>query len=167
MLYEIRSKEDNIRIDKYLSEKFDFSRNFFKNLIDQKLVVVNGNTVKSSYQVNEGDLIVFRYEEEKITIQPEKMDLDIIYEDEFVAVINKPKNMIVHPTNSLEMNTLVNGLLYRYESLGNMDSIRPGIVHRLDKDTSGLVVIAKTDESYNSLVSQFSEGKVNIILLLK
>ncbi|NLD16722.1 MAG: RluA family pseudouridine synthase [Tissierellia bacterium] len=161
MRYEIRSKEDNIRIDKYLSEKFDFSRNFFKNLIDQKLVVVNGNTVKSSYQVNEGDLIVFRYEEEKITIQPEKMDLDIIYEDEFVAVINKPKNMIVHPTNSLEMNTLVNGLLYRYESLGNMDSIRPGIVHRLDKDTSGLVVIAKTDESYNSLVSQFSEGKVD------
>ena len=61
------------------------------------MVVVNGNTVKSSYQVNEGDLIVFRYEEEKITIQPEKMDLDIIYEDEFVAVINKPKNMIVHP----------------------------------------------------------------------
>ncbi|NLW43492.1 MAG: RluA family pseudouridine synthase [Tissierellia bacterium] len=160
MQYEIKSEKENIRIDKYLTEKFDFSRNFFKNLIDQKLVLVNGNTVKSSYQVNKGDLIVFNYKEEKIVIKPEKINLNIIYEDESIAIIDKPKNMIVHPTDSQVTGTLVNGLLFKYKTLGNMDSIRPGIVHRLDKDTSGLVVVAKNNKSYNSLVSQFSKGTV-------
>lgn len=160
MQYEIKSEKENIRIDKYLTEKFDFSRNFFKNLIDKKLVLVNGNTVKSSYQVNKGDLIVFNYKEEKIVIKPEKINLNIIYEDESIAIIDKPKNMIVHPTDSQVTGTLVNGLLFKYKTLGNMDSIRPGIVHRLDKDTSGLVVVAKNNESYNSLVSQFSKGIV-------
>ena len=147
MQYEIKSEKENIRIDKYLTEKFDFSRNFFKNLIDQKLVLVNGNTVKSSYQVNKGDLIVFNYKEEKIVIKPEKINLNIIYEDESIAIIDKPKNMIVHPTDSQVTGTLVNGLLFKYKTLGNMDSIRPGIVHRLDKDTSGLVVVAKNNKS--------------------
>lgn len=160
MRYEIRSEEENTRIDKYLSENFDFSRSFFKNLIDQGMVFVNGETVKSSYKLTLGDLIVFDYKEEELELIPQKIDLDIIYEDDAIAVINKPKNLIIHPTHDESENTLVNGLIYKYKTLGNMNSIRPGIVHRLDKDTSGLVVIAKTDESYNSLVSQFSKGTV-------
>lgn len=160
MHYEIKSQVQGIRIDKYLSENFDFSRSFFKNLIDKNLVFVNGKTVKSSYKIDIGDLIVFNYIEEKIELFPQEMDLDILYEDEDLAIINKEKNIIVHPTDKKEFNTLVNGLIYKYNKLGNMDSIRPGIVHRLDKDTSGLMVIARTNEAYESLVSQFSRGKV-------
>ena len=160
MRYEIKSEEENTRIDKYLSENFEFSRSFFKNLIDQGLVFVNGETVKSSYKLAIGDLIVFDYKKEEVKLIPKDIKLNILYEDDEILIINKPKNLVVHPGDIENQDTLVNGLIYKYKTLGNMNSIRPGIVHRLDKDTSGLLVIAKTDTSYNSLVSQFSKGTV-------
>lgn len=160
MKYEIKSEEENTRIDKFLSENFEFSRSFFKNLIDQGLVFVNGETVKSSYKVSTGDLIVFDYKKEELKLIPKDMALNILYEDDEIIIIDKPKDLIVHPNDNKNQDTLVNGLIYKYETLGNMNSIRPGIVHRLDKDTSGLLVVAKRDTGYNSLVSQFSKGTV-------
>lgn len=161
MRYEFKiDKDENIRIDKYLSQHTDFSRSFLQKLIDEDEVFVNDKTVKSSYKLEKGDLIVFDYIEEKIKLRPKKMDLDLIYEDEDISILNKGKNTIVHPARKEDTDTLVNGLLYKYDRLGNSTSIRPGIVHRLDKDTTGLLVIARDDYAYENLVNQFKKGRV-------
>lgn len=160
MKFVFQVEEQNIRIDKYLSKHLDYSRSIIQDMIEKNNVFVNGQTVKSSYKVEIGDLIVFNYKEDKIQLIPKDLDLDIFYEDEDILLVNKDKNMIVHPANNDQQETLVNGLIYRYKSLGNMNSERPGIVHRLDKDTTGALVIAKTDVAYKNLVDQFSNGQV-------
>ncbi len=160
MKYKLVSNEKDKRIDKYLAENTDLSRSQIKNLIESKEVFVNNKTIKSSYKVDLFDEIVFSYIEEQIKLIPKEMDLDIVYEDEDLLVINKQKDLIIHPANNDQQDTLVNGLLFRYEKLGNMDSNRPGIVHRLDKDTSGLLVVAKNDFTYETLVEAFSKRQV-------
>lgn len=160
MDYKIKVAKAGERIDKYLANNLELSRSTIKKIIDAKKVFVNGQAVKSSYKVNIDDLIVFTYIEEKINLVPKKMDLDIIYEDSDILVVNKKKDTIVHPASNEQDDTLVNGLIYKYPELKSLDKVRPGIVHRLDKDTSGALVVAKNKEAYDNLVNQFTKRQV-------
>lgn len=160
MDYKIKVENSGERIDKYLANNLELSRSTIKKLIDENKVFVNGQAVKSSYKISIDDLIVFTYIEEKINLVPKKMDLDIIYEDEDILVVNKSKDTIVHPASNNQDDTLVNGLIYKYPELKNLDLVRPGIVHRLDKDTSGALVLAKNKEAYDNLVDQFTKRQV-------
>lgn len=149
------------RVDKYLSEATGISREKLKKLIESNQVFVNGNAIKSSYKLKINDLVAFDYIEEVVEVLPEEIPLDIIYEDEHLMVLNKPQDLIVHPSQGIYSGTLVNGLLNYTDKLGNSeDEMRPGIVHRLDKDTSGLMLIAKTDEAYLRLVDMLKNRKV-------
>lgn len=155
--------EDSIRIDKYLMDKCSFSRNQIKKLINNKDILVNGKSTKASYMVKDGDLIQLK---EDISfdreVLPENIPLDIIYEDEYLLVVNKPSGMVVHPGSGNYSGTLVNALLYKYgDNLSNINGdIRPGIVHRIDADTSGLLLVAKTNEAHESLAKQIGEKSV-------
>lgn len=160
MDYKIKVAKTGERIDKYLANNLELSRSTIKKIIDENKVFVNGQAVKSSYKVNIDDLIVFTYIEEKINLVPKKMDLEIIYEDEDILVVNKKKDTIVHPASNDQQDTLVNGLIYKYPELKNLDEVRPGIVHRLDKDTSGALVVAKTQAAFDNLVDQFTKRQV-------
>jgi len=157
---------EGMRLDKYISKiKKDFSRNQIQSLIDKNLVEVNDNLEKKSYQVKTGDEIVIYKEEPKVLDLPKKeMDLDIIYEDEDIILINKPVGLIVHPVKGNRTDTLVNALLAHTEKLGNINgTLRPGIVHRLDKNTSGVILVAKNQQSLNNLQKQFKERKTKKI----
>lgn len=158
-------KEDkNERIDVYLSSKMqDFSRSFITNLAKKDGVFVNGKKVLASYRIKSGDNIKLIIEEkvlEKKEILPENIEIDIIYEDDDVVVVNKKRGMVVHPAAGNYTNTLVNALMYRYkngETYNLSDCAgtdRLGIVHRLDKDTSGLIVCAKNNEAHKNLSEQ-------------
>ncbi|GFN36343.1 RluA family pseudouridine synthase [Tepidimicrobium xylanilyticum] len=152
-----------IRIDLYLASRLEgLSRNYIQKLIKEGLVLVNGKITKAKYIVNEGDTILLQLptkEEEKPA--PENIPLDIIFEDDYIVIVNKPIGMVVHPGAGNESKTLVNALLFHVDSLytGN-DIQRPGIVHRLDKDTSGLMVVAKNELAYNFLVQQLKNRSV-------
>ncbi len=151
-------EEAEERLDSYLaSELAGLSRTEIKSLIVEGNIKVNGRIKKASYLVKIKDKIeVILPEQEELKLEAEDLNLDIIYEDEYLAVINKPYGMVVHPGPGNPKGTLVNGLLYSFNKLANMDDpIRPGIVHRLDKDTSGLLVIAKDDLAYEALVKTF------------
>lgn len=150
----------NKRLDIFLLEKFpDRTRSFLKNLIEKEKVFVNDKLVKSGYKLKQNDSIsVILPEPELVDIVAENIPIDIVYEDEYLAVINKPQNMVVHPAGSLKSGTLVNALMYHMKSLSSINGeVRPGIVHRLDKDTSGLIVIAKDDKTHLSLQKQIQE----------
>lgn len=127
-----------------------------------ELVFVNGKTVKPSYKVKENDEVVVNIPEaEKIDVLPENIPLDILYEDDDIIVINKPQGMVVHPAPGNYSGTLVNALLYHCKNLSGINGIlRPGIVHRLDKDTSGVMVVAKNDKAHISLSNQIKERSV-------
>ena len=133
------------------------SRSKGQTLIENEDVLVNGKLEKASYKVKEGDIIEINYEEFSLDAEPEDIPLDIRYEDDDVIVVNKPSGMVVHPANGHYSGTLVNGLLYHFKDLSNKDSIRPGIVHRIDKDTSGLLMIAKNDLAHESLSKQLKD----------
>lgn len=142
------------RIDKYLASVSDYSRSKIVKLIENNFVLVDDEIIKKSYTVNTGDVITITNELDNETdILPENIELDIVYEDDDVIVVNKPSGMVVHPAAGNYSKTLVNALLYHTNSLSN-DNIRPGIVHRIDKDTSGLLMIAKNDFTHNSLAEQ-------------
>ena len=149
----------DIRIDKYLIDLLNISRSKIQKLIDSNNIKVNGKDIKNSYIVRVDDEIIVNDKIENNEILPEKMDLDIIYEDEYLLVVNKPSGMVVHPSLGHYTNTLVNGLMY-YTSLSN-DKIRPGIVHRIDKDTSGLLLVAKNDDVHLYLSEEIKKRKVN------
>lgn len=154
---------NNIRIDKYLIEELEISRSKIQRMIDSEDILVNGNSVKSSYVLKVGDNIYINDDySEDVDIVPEKMDLDIVYEDDYLLVVNKPSGMVVHPAAGNFSGTLVNGLMYHCnDNLSSVNgSVRPGIVHRIDKDTSGLLVVAKNDEVHNALAKQISEKTV-------
>ena len=159
--YHIEVTEDNLeRLDLYISEKLDeVSRTMIKSLINDGLILVNGEKKKSSYKVNLGDSISIKIpKEEDVEILPEDIDLDIIYEDQDLIIVNKPEDMVVHPAPGNYSGTLVNALLFYTDNLSNLNGdLRPGIVHRLDKDTSGLLVIAKNNRSHKILADQFKE----------
>lgn len=158
---ELKVIENNIRIDAYLSTNTEYSRSKITKLIKEENVFVNGKTTSPSYKVKEGDIITYEEpEEEIIDVLPEQMDLNFVYEDEYLAIINKQSGLVVHPAVGNYNHTLVNGLMYHFNNISNKKTIRPGIVHRLDKDTSGLMVVAKTDKVHELLSNMIKEKKV-------
>ena len=153
--------ENNIRIDAYLSNVTDYSRSKISKMIKDEKIYVNNKLIQASYKVKENDVIEFEDELEEITdILPEKMDLDIVYEDEYLAIINKQSGLVVHPAVGNKEHTLVNGLLYHFNNISEKNTIRPGVVHRLDKDTSGLMVVAKDDKTHEMLSEMIKEKEV-------
>ncbi|MDI3500689.1 MAG: RluA family pseudouridine synthase [Thermoanaerobacter sp.] len=155
-------EDEGKRIDVFLAAELDYTRSYIKKLIVDELVFVNGKTVKPSYKVKENDEVVVNIPEaEKIDVLPENIPLDILYEDDDIIVINKPQGMVVHPAPGNYSGTLVNALLYHCKNLSGINGIlRPGIVHRLDKDTSGVMVVAKNDKAHISLSNQIKERSV-------
>ena len=154
---------DNERLDYYIATELDeVSRTYIQKLIKDGLVDVNGLKKKPSYLVKEGDRILVNLPKpKKLEIVPEDLPLDIIYQDEDIVVVNKSQGMVVHPAPGNYTGTLVNALLYHIGSLSSINGIiRPGIVHRLDKDTSGILIIAKNDFSHRSLSEQLKDRKV-------
>ena len=158
-------ENENIRIDKYIAEKNkDYSRTIIQKMIDEGKVLVNNKKTKSSYKVVKGDIVcVTEYEpKEDFKLKPQKIELDIVYEDNDIIIVNKEKGMVVHPGNGNPDGTLANAILERCKgSLSGIGgTIRPGIVHRIDKDTSGLVVVAKNDNAHINISKQIQERKV-------
>lgn len=152
-------EEENVgkRLDLFVSEnEVDMSRSFVQGIIEKQQVKVNGQIRKSNYKLRVGDQVrVELAEPVELQVEAEDIPLDIIYEDSDVIVINKPQDMVVHPAPGNYTGTLVNGLLYHCKDLSGINGvIRPGIVHRIDKDTSGVLVVAKNDKSHNSLAMQ-------------
>ncbi|MFW6348153.1 MAG: RluA family pseudouridine synthase [Cyclonatronaceae bacterium] len=154
----------DIRIDRYLTDAVqNASRNKVQKAVKEGLVLVNGKPVKASYLVQPGDEIYAEMMKPKIPdLAPEPLDLDIIYEDDALLLVNKPAGMVVHPAYGNWTGTLVNGLLYHVQELSATggESGRPGIVHRIDKGTSGLLVVAKTDEAHRQLSAQFYDHSI-------
>ena len=150
------------RLDTYVSSKSGLSRSHVQKLIKQGLVIVNSRIEKVSYKVKNGDSIELTIPvQPESPLVPEDIPLDVIYEDEHIIIINKPPKMIVHPAAGYKSGTLINALIYRCGKLASIGApLRPGIVHRLDKDTSGIIVIAKDDAAYLNLCKQFKERKV-------
>ncbi len=150
------------RLDKYLSENTEYSRSLISKFLENNLILVNNELVKNSYKVKIGDIIEITGEyHEEINIEPVKMDLDIVYEDEDIMVINKPSGLVVHPGSGNKSNTLVNGLLDYTNNLSDLNGEeRPGIVHRLDKDTSGLMLVAKSNRAHQVLSEDFAKHDI-------
>lgn len=153
--------EDNIRIDKYLSENTEYSRSTIQKMIDNGNITVNNKPTKSSYKLELNDIITIDNNfKEETDILPENIKLDIVYEDDDLMIINKPSGLVVHPGAGNYDNTLVNGLLNYTNNLSSVDDVRPGIVHRLDKDTSGLMVVAKNNKCHELLSEMFKNHEV-------
>jgi 23S rRNA pseudouridine1911/1915/1917 synthase len=158
--FEIAQADDKKRIDVFLTEKIpEHSRSYIQKLIKDGLVLVNGEKAKPNFKVKPGCVIdVTIPPPQEISLQPEPMELDIVYEDDDIVVVNKPQGMVVHPAPGNYSGTLVNALLYSCDELSGIGGvIRPGIVHRLDKDTSGLLVVAKNDAAHRSLAQQIRD----------
>lgn len=157
-------EEEDTRIDRYLSGVCpSFSRSYIQKLLKNGDILVDGQQVKSSYGVKEGDRIVIETPEAvEPEIQAEPMDLDILYEDQDVILINKPKGMVVHPAAGHYSHTLVNGLMYhcRDQLSGINGVMRPGIVHRIDMDTTGVLIVCKNDAAHNSIAAQLKEHSI-------
>ncbi|MDY3909209.1 MAG: RluA family pseudouridine synthase [Eubacterium sp.] len=151
---------EGLRIDQYLADTLTFSRSYVQKLIKNNKVRINGNFVtKTRVPVHLDDTIELLVPPpENLTIEPENLELDILYEDDELLVVNKPKDMVVHPSAGHMSHTLVNGLLYHCQGhLSGINGVmRPGIVHRIDKDTTGALVVCKTDRAHQSLAEQLS-----------
>ena len=154
---------DDTRLDKFLADELpDSSRSFVQNLIKSEKILVNGEKTKSSKVLCPGDTIdIFIPEPEPIEIIPADIPLDIVYEDNDIIVVNRPQGMVVHPAPGHYDDTLVNALMYHCETLSGINGmLRPGIVHRIDRDTSGLLVVCKTDTAHRALSEQFSTHSI-------
>lgn len=153
--------KDGVRLDSFLSDKLDdYSRSSIQKLIEAGNVTVNGKTASKNLKLKIGDIIEASMPQPvEIEVLPQNIPLDIVYEDNDLIVVNKPKGMVVHPAAGNHDNTLVNALLYHCrDSLSGINGvIRPGIVHRIDKDTSGLLIVAKNDKAHNGLAAQIKE----------
>jgi len=156
-------QEGGVRLDKFLAESYgELSRSFLKKLIEEGYVYVNEEQVKKpSKKLKEGDNVTLLIPEpEELRVEPENIPLEIIYEDDYVAVVVKPCGLVVHPSPGYTSGTLVNALLYHLKNLSSIGGVeRPGIVHRLDKETAGLMVVAKNDYAHRELVRQFQERR--------
>jgi len=163
--YIVDENFNNIRIDQFLAQNSELSRSKIVKLIKDGLVLVDEEIVKPSYNVKTGDTIEIIGElKENTDVIPENILLDIIYEDSDVIVVNKPSGMVVHPANGNYSGTLVNALLYHTKNLSNNDA-RPGIVHRIDKDTSGLLMVAKDEKILEILSEMISKKEVKRVYL--
>lgn len=149
------------RLDKYLLEKLDLNRSQIKKYISDGNIKVNNTEVKSGYKPKQNDIISIEYSDENKLI-PQDIKFNVLFEDNDIAIISKPQELVVHPGAGNEDNTLVNGLLYRFDKLAQTpEENRPGIVHRLDKDTSGLMIIAKSEKAYYNLVDAFKNSEIH------
>ncbi|NGX28626.1 MAG: Ribosomal large subunit pseudouridine synthase D [Candidatus Anoxychlamydiales bacterium] len=160
----ITHEDESQRLDKFLAEKFEAkSRSYFQYLIDKGSVLVNKQKVKKRFVCKAGDEIdIFFQALPDITLKAENIPLDILYEDEHIIAINKPANMVVHPASGNWSKTFVNALLYHLKNKIEIDDqIRPGIVHRLDKDTTGVLLAAKTIKAHQNLIEQFKLRQIN------
>lgn len=164
MIKEIISEVEFKRLDHYLVEILKLNRSQITALIKDGLVLVNGKVIKPGFTLSIGDKIVVNLasKEELDPLKPVKLPLDIIYEDDELIVINKPKGLVVHPSNTFKETTLVSGLLYHTNRLSqyNQDPFRPGILHRIDKDTSGLLLVTKTDKAHKILASDLKKHAI-------
>lgn len=159
-IYDIDNNAVGDRIDKYLNMIFkDKSRNYIQGLIEKGNILINNKSIKSNYKLKLNDRILVTIPEPEILdVIPENIPLNILYEDSDVIVINKGKNMVVHPAPGNYSGTLVNALLYHCTDLSSINGVvRPGIVHRIDKDTTGVLVIAKNDDAHNFLAKQLKD----------
>jgi len=157
-------REGGKRLDLFLSEELsDLSRSRLQRLIREGYVLLNGRPSKPAVKLKEGDLVrLLLPEPEPLELEPEALPLKVLYEDEEIVVVDKPPGMLVHPTSRVRRGTLVNALLYRCRDLkGIGGGLRPGIVHRLDKGTSGVMVVAKTERAHRSLMEQFRKKRVD------
>ena len=158
-IFIVDNELSDVRIDKYLIDILNISRSKIQKLIENQDILVNNKVIKNSYIVRVDDEIKVNDIVENTDILPEDINLDIVYEDEYLLVVNKPSGMVVHPALGHYTGTLVNALMY-HTNLSNHD-IRPGIVHRIDKDTSGLLLVAKNDDVHLFLSEELSKRKIN------
>ncbi|MBO8136550.1 MAG: RluA family pseudouridine synthase [Desulfotomaculum sp.] len=162
-IFEINEQDAGTRLDKFLAREIeDLTRSYIQKLLCEGMAKINGKEVKPSYKLQTGDKIeLIEPDPVELTVEPENIPLDIYYEDEDVIVVNKPQGMVVHPADGNYSGTLVNALLYHCRDLSGINGVlRPGIVHRIDKDTSGLLVVAKNDASHLDLAGQLKEHSV-------
>lgn len=167
-MIELLVAKSGQRLDKYITQEMpDLSRSLVQRLIGEGLVTVNGQTVKASYKVKAGDTIVLRLPPpESLEVCPEAIPLDIVYEDADLLVVNKPAGMVVHPAYGHRTGTLVNAVLAHCPEIAGVgDTLRSGIVHRLDKETSGLIIVAKNDAARQYLQQQFKRREVKKVYL--
>ena len=156
----ITARTSGIRLDKYIADNSEISRSFAAKLAEDGKITVNGKAADKKTKLNAGDEIIIEIPSpQTLEAQPQDIELDIVYEDDYVIVVNKPQGMVVHPAPGNPDGTLVNGLLYHCSLSSINGVIRPGIVHRIDKDTSGLLIVAKTNEAHESLSAQLKERK--------
>lgn len=155
--------KSDIRLDVFLAENTTFSRSYIKTLNEQGHISVNGKQVKAGYILKPNDVVEYDVlEPEKISAEAENIPLNIIYEDDDLLVINKQFGLVVHPCNTTKSHTLVNALMYHIKNLSTINGVlRPGIVHRLDKDTGGLMIVAKNDNAHKILSAQLKDKTLN------
>lgn len=156
-------EDENKRIDQYMTTLLkEYSRNLVQTWITDGKIKVNDSNVKSNYRLKEDDEVSYIIVEEDLTVQPIEMNLDVVYEDDDIMVVNKPKALIVHPSaTTINQPTLVHGLLAHTDKLSDLNGeLRPGIVHRLDKDTSGLLIVAKTNAAHEVLVDALKAREI-------
>lgn len=160
---ELEEQDKGIRLDKLVSARLpDLSRTQIQQWIKEGNILVNGEVVKPNYKVSTaGTITIEEPELEELDVMPEDLQLNIVYEDEHILVVNKPRGMVVHPAKAHAHGTLVNGLMYHCKDLSGINGVlRPGIVHRIDKDTSGLLLVAKSDQAHIGLVEQLMDRSV-------
>ncbi len=158
---ELIIKEAGSRLDKAIADLTELSRGQANDAIKAGIVLVNGQATKAKYSVKAGDIITYEIQEEEVLdYQAEDIPLDVVYEDEDLAIINKPQGMVVHPSAGHSSGTMVNALLYQIKDLSGINGVvRPGIVHRIDKDTSGLLMVAKNDAAHQALADELKAKK--------
>ncbi|NWF51591.1 MAG: RluA family pseudouridine synthase [Nitrospirae bacterium] len=159
----VQLPESGQRLDTFISKKTGITRSQIKKLIEKNNVLVNGKIKSQNYKIKAGELISINFpEEETDELIPEPIPLEILYEDDYLVVVNKPSSMVVYPSAGHSHGTLMNALYYHCKKLATVGGpLRPGVVHRLDKDTSGVMVIALKDEAYYNLIEQFREKTIN------
>ncbi|MDD6157041.1 MAG: RluA family pseudouridine synthase [Lachnospiraceae bacterium] len=166
-VFEVLEEQEGERLDKYLSIIYpDISRSFFQKIIKDNMVLVNDQPQKANYRLRDEDIVTINFPDAVTTaIEPEDIPLDILYEDEDLLVVNKPKGMVVHPSAGHYTHTLVNAIMFHCkDSLSGINGeIRPGIVHRIDMDTTGSLIVCKNDESHIKIAQQIKDHSVNRI----
>ena len=161
---QIKCNSNNIRLDVYLSEQYEqCTRSYIKTLIDNDRITVNGKVVKAGYKLREGEIVQIDFPPvETISTEPQDIPINIVYEDKDLLVINKQAGLVVHPCTTTKSGTLVNALMYHIKDLSTINGVlRPGIVHRLDKDTAGLMLVAKNDKAHKHLQEQLKDKTLN------